>query len=261
MRKYSTINALYMSFFSKSLYKDVGADWKGISFVYLLLLLVLISIPMMFQLQSSLNTFIDNEVPKLIKQVPEIKITDGIVTTDVSMPYTINDTETDRPLIVIDTTGKINSIEDANAQALLTKNKLLIRKSKIETRTIELTDIESFTINQSNLYEWTDIFRTWIIIILYPFILFFLYAYRTVQALAYALIGKIFGRALKTDLNYQALISLAIVSMTPAIIINAVYSYINRRIPFWWVICFIIAMCYLYFAVRSISGKEVEIKQ
>lgn len=261
MRKYSTINTLYLSFFSKSLYRDVGVNWKGISFVYLLLLLVLISIPLMFQLQSGLNTFIDNKVPELVKQVPEIKITDGIVTTDVNMPYTINDPETGKPLIVIDTTGKINSLEDAKAQALLTKNKLFIKKSKIETRTIELTSIESFTINQNNLYEWADIFRSWFLIILYPFILFFLYGYRAVQALVYALIGKIFGKALKTELNYQTLLSLSIVSMTPVIIINAVYSYLNHKIPFWWAICFIIAICYLYFAVSSNAEKEAEIKQ
>jgi len=254
MRKHSTIQAIYMSFFSKSLYKDVGANWRGIAFVYLFLLMALMWIPLMFKLQSGLNSFIADEAPKIIRQVPKINISKGEANTDVNMPYFIKDTN-GKPLIAIDTTGQINSLEGAEFNALLTKTKFIVRKSKVETRTFELSSIDGIVIDQSMIYGWADIIREWAIIFLYPFALFFSYIYRIVLALLYAAIGILFVKWLKIDLKYNALVSLAIISMTPVIIINTIYNYTDERIPFWFPICFIISMCYLYFAVKSNAAK------
>src|SRR2546426_3324312 len=41
MRRYGILHPLLLSFFSRSLYRDVGRTWKGIGFLYLLLLLAL----------------------------------------------------------------------------------------------------------------------------------------------------------------------------------------------------------------------------
>jgi len=259
MRKHSTIQAIYMSFFSKSLYKDVSANWRGISFLYLFLLLALTWIPLMFKLQSGLNSFIIDEAPKLIKQVPKITISKGEVKTEVEMPYFINDTN-GKPLMVIDTTGRINSLEETEteASALVTKNKFIIKKSAVETRTFDLSQIEELTIDQSAIYNIADAVRQWALIILYPLIALFSFIYRIIVALFYALIGLLFARTLKADLKYTGLISLSIIAMTPAIIISAAYNYLELRIPYWFLINFIISMSYLYFAVKANSEKSTD---
>lgn len=261
MRQYTTIHPLYKSFFSKSFYKDVGTNWKRISFIYLLLLLAITWIPGMFNMQSKMNDFIINEAPKIIGQIPAIEISNGIVTTDVAMPYYIKDPDTGEVVIAIDTTGKINSLEEAKAKMLITKSKLLIQKSAVETRLFDLSNIEGFIINQSKVYSWADTFRSWLIIIMYPFIVVFAYIYRVIQSLIYALIGKLFAKALKVDLNYSSLVSLSIISLTPAIILNSVYAYVELKIPFWWLICFIITMGYLYFGIRANKKSEVPVEK
>lgn len=255
MRRYSTIHALYMSFFSKEFYRDVGGNWRGISFLYLFLILALSWIPMMFKLQAGLNDFIVDEAPKIIKQVPKIRIIKGEVKTDAEMPYFIRDTD-GKPLIAIDTTGSMNSLDGAEYKALLTKTKFIMKKSSIETRTFEISQLDDITIDQGLLYDWADAIRQWAIIFLYPFALLFSYIYRLIQALLYALIGIIFVKSLNAGLKYNALVSLAMVSMTPVIIINAVYNYIDVDIPFWFLICFFISMGYLYFGVKANAVKE-----
>jgi len=250
MRKHSTIQAIYMSFFSKSLYKDVGANWRGVSFIYFFLLMALMWIPLAFKLQSGLNNFMADEAPKFIRQIPKITISKGEAKVDAEMPYFIKDTN-GKPLMAIDTTGRINALEEAGAMALLTKDKFIIKKSNVETRTFELSQIEELTIDQSSLYNMADAIRQWAIIFLYPFILAFSYGYRIILALLYALIGLLFARGLKVDLKYKAVISLAIISMTPAIIINTIYNYLELRIPYWFFISFVISMSYLYFGIKA----------
>ncbi len=260
MKKYSTIHPLYMSFFSEPLYKDVGSNWKGIAFLYLLLLLALSWIPVMFKLQAKLNDFIANEAPKLVEQIPEIRIIRGEVNTNAVMPYIIKDPQSGEPFIVIDTTGQVNSLDGSKARVLLTKSKLVMEKNPVETRTFDLSQIEEFIINRSAIYAWMDVFRKWAVIVSYPFVLVFSFIYRTVQVLLYAAIGILFAKRLKANLNYQALVSLSIVALTPAVIINTIYSYTDIKISFWWLICFAIAMGYLYFGIKANSGRDSEIK-
>lgn len=256
MKEYSTINAIYLSFYSKDLYRDVGRHWRKTAFLYLFLLLAVSWIPIMFKMQSRVAGFIDNEAPKLIQQVPEVRIENGTVTTDVETPYVIKNPDTWAPIIIIDTTGKTNSIEGTDALVLITKNRVIMKRNDFETRSIDLSQFDDIVINRSVVRDWADSFRRWFIVFLYPFVLLGSYAYRLIQALLYALIGKLFARNLSLFAGYQTILSLALVAITPIIILNTVYNYLDIIIPFWWLICFIIAMAYLFFAIKSYAHGE-----
>lgn len=254
MKRYSTIHALYMSFYSASLYRDVKTNWRGIAFLHLFLLLAICWIPIMFKLQSHLNRFIDEDAPKIIRQIPDITVSDGAVSTREKIPYYIKDPETGEPLMIIDTTGEITSIEDYEAVVLLTKTQLIVKRNAIETRTFDLSQVKSFSVNQQTLFGWAETVKEWLIIVLYPFALFFSYLYRLVQALIYAAIGMLLAKIFHAKLRYQELLSLSLITLTPVIIANTVYNYLDIRIPLWWFLSFILAMGYLSFAIKANSG-------
>jgi len=259
MKQFSTVQAIYLSFFSRDLFRDVGQRWRKTAFLYLFLLLAVCWIPIMFKMQSRVSAFIDNDAPKLIQQVPEIKIIQGEATTDVETPYVIKDPETWAPIIIIDTTGLTTSIEGTDARILITKDSLIMKQSSSETRTIKLSEFEGLVVNKTVVRSWAEAFRQWFIIFLYPIVLLGSYAYRLIQALLYALIGKIFTKNLVSPPEYQALLSLALVSITPVILINTVYNYLDITIPFWWFLCFIAAMAYLFFAIRSFTNNSPDV--
>lgn len=246
-----------MSFYSTSLYRDVGKNWKKISYLYLILLLAVCLIPIMFRIHSAVSHYLLNEAPKIVKQVPVITISKGQVSVDVRMPYIIKDPEGNAPLIIIDTTGQVDSLKKSGALALLTKTKLIMRKSPEESRMLDLSGIDSLVIDQSRIYDWIETFIEYFPFVLYPFSLIFSLLFRLVQAIIYALIGLYYTRYLKLNLKYYSLISLSIVSMTPAIILDTIYNYIDVTIPFWWLIDFFIALGYLFFAVKSNSEQEI----
>lgn len=256
MKRFTTVHPLYMSFYSKALYRDVGGNWRKVSFAYLFLLLSVCLIPIMFRVHASVSDYVHSEVPKIIRQVPIITIAGGTASVNEKMPYTIKDPGSGAPFIIIDTTGQTTSLKGSDAIVLLTKSKLLFKRSAAETRTLDLSELGDLTIDQARLYDWTETFLEYFIFALYPFALLLSFLFRILEALVFGFIAMLLSRNIKAPLRYQASVSIAIVSMTPAIITDTLYSYSNISIPFWWFINFILAVGYLFFAVKANAGYE-----
>ena len=139
MRRYSIFHVPALSFFSKKLYIDVSQNWKGVNFLYLLLLLAVCLTPTMINLHRGVSNFVDNEAPAIIDQIPEITITDGQVSIKEAQPYYIMDPDSNKPLAIIDTTGRIESLKETDALCLFTGNKVIMKKRNVENRTYDLS--------------------------------------------------------------------------------------------------------------------------
>ncbi len=251
MRRYSIFHVPALSFFSKELYIDVGLYWKGVNFLYLLLLLAICWIPAMIEVHLGFTDFVNNEAPAFVNQVPEITITDGQVSVQEIQPYYIKDPDSNEPLVIIDTTGQIESLEDSNARCLLTKTKIMWQKSEVETQVVNLSKIEHFVLNSELITGWLHIGRKFLVVAIYPFALLGSYVYRIVQALIYAAIGLLFVSFCKTTLSYAALVRLAVVAVTPCIIVNAILGLTDASVPAF--LYLVAALGYLFFAVKAIS--------
>jgi hypothetical protein len=215
----------------------------------------------MFKMHSAVSGYVADEVPKIIKQVPVITISNGEVSIDNDMPYIITDPEKDDPFIIIDTTGEYSSLDNTPARVLITRTELIMKKSPSETRIFDLSEIEYLKIDRQTVYGWVETFRDWFAFLIYPFLVIASYVYRIVQVLLYAAIGLIIAKNMEVELDYQSLISLAIVAGTPAIIVNALYNYGDITMPFWWLICFMISMGYLFFGIKANAGDESPVRQ
>lgn len=253
-KRYSAGHALYMSFYSGDLYHDVAWNWHGSGLGYLLLLVALCWAPLLLKMHIGILDFASNEAPKIIGQIPPITIDKGKVSTTVDTPYFIKDPDSGKELAVIDLTGKITSLEGREAKLLLTSNKLITRQSSAEVREYDLSQVQHFEITREKALDWLLTFKDLFVLILAPFAILAGYIYRTLQILLYAAIGMGFASASNVKLEYGDLMRLAAVAVTPAMIINAVYDVTGKAIPFWWLICFAIAMGYLFFAVKSAAA-------
>ncbi len=256
MKRFSIIHPIYMSFYSRELYRDVARNWGGGVFAYLFVLLALCWIPSTGKIKSDISGFINYEMPKVINQLPAITISDGQATVDADMPYTITDPDTGKPLVILDTTGTTTSLNGSDAVVLLTKDRLIAKRNEAETRIYELSEFGNALINQDLVNGWAATFDKWFFIIIYPFVLFFSYIFRMLQALVYALIGMLYDRSMNTRLGYMALVRLAAVAVTPAIIINTVRFTAGWDVPGWTFISFMVAMGYLYFGVMANAQGE-----
>ena len=253
MKKFSIIHIPALSFFSKELYRDVGLNWKGVNFSYLLLLLAICWIPTMIKIHVGFSNFVNNETPAIVNQVPEITITDGQVSIKETQPYYIKDPDSDEPLAIIDTTGQIESLEGTNAFCLLTGNKVIIKEGEFENRTYDLSNVKAFAVDSERITGWLHIGRKFLTVVIYPFALLGSYLFRIVQALIYAAIGLLFALWCKVTLSYATLLRLAVVAMTPCLLAKTIFGLADIHLPYATLISLVITLAYLFFAVKANS--------
>lgn len=254
-KRYSVFQALYMAFYSADLYQDVGARWQGVGAAYLLLVVVLSWLPVLIKMQVTFSDFATHDAPKIIGQIPPITIDKGKVSTTVDTPYFIKDPDTGKELAILDTSGQITSLDGhPSAFLLLTQSRLISRQSNMEVREYDLSQVQHFEFNREKALDWLLTFKNLLLVMVAPFAILFGYIYRILQLLLYAAIGMGFASMIKLKVEYGVMMRLAAVAVTPALLINMAFDLWGKSIPFWWLICFVIAMCYLFFAVKSAAG-------
>lgn len=208
----------------------------------------------MVKIHTGFAGFVKNDAPTVVDQVPEITITDGQVSIKEPQPYFIRVPDNNDVIAVIDTTGSIESPADANTFFLLTNNSMIIRKSDFETQTIDLSQVKSFTIDSATITSWLHTAQKYLVIIMYPIALLSSYVYRIILALIFAAIGLLFASSCKVSLSYGALLRLAVVAMTPCMIVKTVFGLAGVHLPCGaGLVYLLIALAYLYFGVYACS--------
>jgi hypothetical protein len=256
MRRYTVIHPLYLSFFSRSLYKDVAKNWRGLCLLYLLSLLTLCLIPQVMTLQTELSAYLNSEAPKIVRQFPTITIKNGEVSISEPQPYFIRDEKTGRPLMIIDTTGGISTLKGTTASILVTGKSIIVRKDANDTRSFDLSDVGNLTVGKTDIYNLMDALQNWFAVMIFPFALLISFVFHSAEVLLYAGIGTIFLRLSHSSLPFRALYRLAAISITPAMITGTILFIAGLSIPYWWLFSFTTSLVYVNFAVRASAEKE-----
>jgi hypothetical protein len=242
-----------LAFFSPAFYADVAAHWRGLAFVHLLLVLLISAAVYMTHFHTLVSVFMAEKAPPIIAQIPEILIQNGTVRVDVVEPYTIYQPDSGKIFAVIDTTGKISSLKQTDAVLLLTGSRLAARLSASDIRVLDLSSIESLRINQAAVSQWLQDAQKWFPFILFPLTLGFSFIFRSVQALLYGAIGMGLASMHRFPLPFGAAVSIAIMAMTPVLLIDALLVLFDIYLPLWGIGGFILAMGFLLHGVRSVA--------
>lgn len=254
MKLFTIFHPLVMAFYSKALYQDVARHWKGIGALYLLMLLVITWLPMIFIGNLGVKAFIDHELPPYVAQVPIVTINNGELTVDKPVPYHIRDVETGKTVVLVDTSGKTQNLQQTSALVLVTKHEVMIRNTaKNQIRQYEFQQGIDFSFDKADVASWLQVVGKWLLIILFPLIIAVSYAYRIVQALIYGAIGLFFSAILKAKLSFQQSMRLAIIAVTPAVMLSTLFDFLGIGFPFMYVSYFALTLVYLFFAVYSNS--------
>jgi hypothetical protein len=90
-------------------------------------------------------------------------------------------------------------------------------------------------------------------VVIFPFALLGSYVFRIAQALIYGAIGMLFALMHKSKMPYITVIRIAVVAVTPPIILRTLQNVFGVAIPLAGLWYFLIAMGYLFFGVRAAS--------
>jgi len=189
MKRYTLIQALALSFYSRNLYVDVARNWSGIGIRYLLLLLTLAWAILTFMWSIYLSKFnIDdlsnsltnsifvydnlsaedniNRDFNILKQMPLLRFRRNLLTMESPefdkvpkavkpkpKPYLIKDPVSNNDLIIIDTSGTYKNLKGQKAKVLITE-KQIVTKSPEGEDIFYLSTLDDETDTQEN---WNNI--------------------------------------------------------------------------------------------------------
>lgn len=260
MKRYSIFHPLVLSFFSKSLYRDVGKNWRGTGLLYLLLAIALLWIPSTIKGHRDFGRFVDNDAKQLTDQIPVVRISNGQASTDAPMPHAIKDPKSGATLAIIDTVDTSVETKNPAVPLILTKTKLIMRKNPTETQIYDLAGVQSFYVDRARVEGWLATGRTWFFPAFYGIAVLFSFIFRGIQILIYALIGLGFAAMLGAKLDYKTLMRLSAIAITPVMILNLLFDLGNFRVPGWMLLGIIAGLGYLFFAVK-VNADEDEVPE
>lgn len=260
-KQYNCLQAIPLSFFSKKLYRDVANNWGSGVILYLLLVLLLCWAAMMLSVQPAVTRASMQFADHIIPQFPRIVITKGIVTTPENRPYIINDKASNKVVAIVDTSGKYTTIENNNSPFLLTKSEFIYVDRSGGMRIRKLSNDLNMILNPAKIKNIVADFAGFIWVILLPFLLIFSFIYRVIEAVIYAVFGKIFALMLGVPLCYEEIIKLAIVALTPVLIVSTIVDMVGARFNHELLLYFLLAIVYLFFAVSANKKMDQSTKQ
>ncbi len=256
-RTFTLFQSLYLSFFSRPLYRDIRRNWKGLGLPYLLLILMIYWVPEMMHIKNIISEFIADEVPQYVDQVPTITIVGGKASIKESDPFYVYDKKNNRPVAIIDTSGQILSLDNSPAMALLTRDSLIIRQDRDtkETRSLSLSDLGDITITSRLIYNWLEVFKDLFAIVLFPFALLISFFFHIAQTLLLAVLGGSFAKYFNVQIDFKSLVRLSVVAFTPAIMLETAHAVVDIYYPYSSLFSFLITSGYLFYAVGCNSEE------
>lgn len=255
MKQYGWLKAIYMSFYSRSLYRDVAQNWGLGTFFYLFFLLAICWIALMFHIQPVINLEATKLINEITPQLPETMIIkEGTVITPENRPYIIQGKETNEIVAIVDTSGKYNTLDDVKTPVLITKNKVLYSDNNNAVRIYTIPATLTTDIVTTKVKDFILKVIGWLWVIIFPVVLVSSFLYRIFQSLFYAIIGKIFAVSATIKLTYVEIVKLTMVAITPVIVISTILEWFGLWFDYSGLF-FVLAMCYLIFAIGANKDK------
>jgi hypothetical protein len=249
MQQYNMLQAIFMSFYSKKLYRDVAINWGGKTFLYLLLILTLSWIYATYKTQIFLKTGFEYLSDEIVTQIPVMTIKDGKLSTPENRPYLITNPNTHEKIAIIDTSGKYKDLEQTNGVLLVTQTEVISQSDPHEIRKNEIPTNLNFTIVPETIKKKVKDYLDFAWIFIFIGAVITSYVYRLIQVFLYSIIGKIFAVISDSKVTYGQIIQITMVAITPVIIINTILSAMGIWIHYELLLYFVLAILFMFYGI------------
>jgi hypothetical protein len=257
--------AIIKSFYSRKFYSEAIAEWRGRSFLYLLLLLFICwaALAIRFFAPLQLQSFFSTEVVTVQKQLPVVKIKDGKASTAKPGPYYIRSSNGDALYAIIDTTNKIKNPADTKAMFIVKKNNIQFFNQQAGTVKTFSFEKRSLNFGPKQLKQYWGQYEKWLLPVIFIFgaflgifMLIFSFGYRVIIGIILGVVGLFYSWILRRRLDYTSVFCTSLVAMTPAIVVKTILSMFNVCFPFKWLLMLVLIFGYLFYAVLAAPKKN-----
>ena len=258
MQTFAPWQAIYLSFFSKELYRQVVNNWKGVAFLYLTVMCVVSTTISAIGFYVSLVGLQHGVIGDFVKKLPEITIKDGMMKIDKPSPYMVDmmppNASTSLPVVLFDANTDEPKIspDPPSPPFVLTKHNMYIGSGTQATQ-YEWKQFEGTHLTQDSYHKFIDMIVTYaplgVVVIVSP--LAFIWC--AIGASILGAIGMAIAGIANVKLTYGELVRLAVVAMTPGLLLEPIFKMIN---PLLGLLGFFLTMGFLVFGVLANKSAQ-----
>ena len=250
MKLYNLFHSIWLAFFSPSFYRQVGKQWRGRSFIYILLVLAVVWLFVSYFQTRQLCKMTTQYSALFTSQMPVIHFESGVASTGILTPLYIK-WPNGESFIVIDTKDQIKDFSSVQGTILLHSQEYQIKLGK------NINHYSYINITKNiGPKDWEKLVqgvKQEILLVVF-FAVFLLglilsYAAWALFSLAWGLLGWIISAIFRRSLSYWGAYSISLVTLTPAILLWMILNILRVQIPYQWVIYTVILSVYLVYAV------------
>lgn len=246
-RRFSILHPLWLApLGSRALLEDVGRRWRGFGIIYLHLLVALVWLPVSIKKQVQLNHFVQNEAPAAFEDFPELSIYNGKLRTDAEGPRSWNDPQSGLPMLLVDTSGQITSLQGREERVLLTVDRMYVSQGQIAPREYKLNRMSGLYLDKVSILELLDTANLWFFVLYFPTAFVLSICWQAAFLVLYAMAGAAMARARGAELPFAACMRLAAMAITPVLLIELVFDMVGWAPPLWGLMT--VAICVGYMA-------------
>ncbi len=260
MKNKNLIMAIAAALYSPSFYREVGQRWRARSFAYLLVLLAICWLFISFSKTLDFCTTVGRVGVLISQQMPTLHIKSGVITSKIKNPLKMRVNGHGTTYAVIDLNNKYKKFKTDRTQILVRDTYIKIKKSDHEVSTYYLpktlnatfgpNTISNIMINHGKRIMTVTFFAVYFVGLIFSYIWYI------VLSMIYGLIGMIFSGLNKARLEYGSLLGLALVAITPAVLLQTLFVVMGLTFMFQYLLYFVVAMIYLFCAVRANKAQE-----
>lgn len=252
--KINIFTRFYYSITSFDKYRLFLRQGTGKAVAYLLLLSALLALVIFIPAGIQYDKITDDIIANFDTVIPDFTLANGRLQVTGDMPITID--EGVYP-IVIDTSPDAEQkiLAKYDIVMLITSDKL-IQKNYVDKTVTSFNAFQGMELTRDNIAQTLPIMKP---IGVFIFILLGIgfVCGKFISALIISLIGRIINSFMKTNLSFRSLFKISIYSMTLPLLLCTIPGLFSIRIPFLWLIFYVVASVFVYGAIKSIR-KEID---
>ena len=238
-------------------YRSIKDNKFTRSFVYFLLLFLIIYFINGTRTFIVTRIFMDHLAVHMAENIPEFRLENGEFSFEGDMPFYISSSTNEA--FIIDTTGQVteSALKDVGIGILITRDKVFVKRNEIETRQFSLSGLEGFTLTKSDVLEFIPKL-SWIVFIVIAFGFIFVLGWKLLNAVILALLGIAANAVLKGRLKFNNLLNISIYALTLPMLVQLAVNLYGYPIPRFGLIYWLISILYLDLAIKSCIDQDKE---
>lgn len=230
MKQYKIWQAPVLSFFSTQFYRDLGANGKGVGFVYLLVLLSISCLIGPAKQFIDLSEFMKRDGAALVEQFPAIKIENGKLSIDRPSPYYI--TSGDLTWIAFYTDQNEQEADPQNpVPMVVTDSELRINLPPPNNVSVPFKDVPQYSMSKQDIDKIFKVSCFTVPVTGYLMLLVFSWPGHIIAALLLSLVALITAKCISVNLKYEGLLRISSIAVGTTVILSTFQQLVRLEFP------------------------------